>query len=193
MPRFQPEEIFKILREHQIHYVLIGGLAATLHGSPLRTGDADICPESTPENLERLAAALREMKARIRAPDAPEGLPVPFDAAFLGRMEVLNLTTDFGDLDLQFRPAGSQSYDSLKRRALDYDLSGERVPTAYLGDVIRSKRAADRPKDHQTLPTLDRMFDMWRVKAQQGLSARHFLIGCNHCDYIAQSWEEADV
>jgi hypothetical protein len=133
------------------------------------------------------------MKARIRTPDAPEGLPVPTDAAFLDRMEVLNLTTDFGDLDIQFKPAGVPGYEVLHQRALDYDLSGERVPTAYLGDVIRSKESAGRPKDHQMLPTLHRMRDMWKIAAQQGLATGQYLVNCSHCNYIAQTWEESDI
>ena len=80
MPRFDPEAILQLLERHEVRYVLIGGLAATLHGSPLRTGDADICPAATPDNLERLAAALREMEARIRSADAPGGPPFTCDA-----------------------------------------------------------------------------------------------------------------
>jgi hypothetical protein len=83
VPRFQPEAILHALHRHNVRYILIDGLAATLHGSPLRTGDADICPDTTPENLEHLALALREIGARIRADDAPEGLPFACDAAFL--------------------------------------------------------------------------------------------------------------
>lgn len=44
LPRFDPEAMLRVLTDHQVRYVLIGGLAATLHGSPVRTGDADICP-----------------------------------------------------------------------------------------------------------------------------------------------------
>jgi hypothetical protein len=83
-------------------------VGATLHGSPLPTRDADICPARDAGNLEHLAAALREMEARIRTEDAPEGLPFACDAAFLGLMELLNLTTRFGDLDLSFEPSATR-------------------------------------------------------------------------------------
>jgi len=66
MPRFDPVSMLRVLERHQVDYILIGGLAATLHGSPLRTGDVDICPRAELDNLERLAAALTEMEARIR-------------------------------------------------------------------------------------------------------------------------------
>jgi hypothetical protein len=77
--------------------VLIGGVAATLHGSPLRTGDTDICPESTPDNLGKLAGALRELNARIRTEGVEGGLVFSCDAAFLSRVALLNLETDAGD------------------------------------------------------------------------------------------------
>src|SRR5207249_6941980 len=82
-------------------------LAATLHGSPLRTGDADICPAKDAANLERLARALEAMDARVRAPDAEAGVRFACDARFLTGVELLNLTTRFGDLDIAFRPAGT--------------------------------------------------------------------------------------
>jgi hypothetical protein len=152
--RFQPEEIFRRLGEHEVHYVVIGGVAATLHGSPLRTGDADICPERGLDNLQRLAAALRAMDARIRAEDAPEGLAFGCDARFLAGIELLNLTTRYGDLDISFRPAGTEGFPDLVRGVVHYDLEGLVVPVADLADVIRSKEAANREKDRMALPVL---------------------------------------
>ena len=77
-----------------------------LHGSPAMTNDADICPDRSPENLERLAAALRAMHARIRTESEPDGLTFACDAVFLSRIDTtLNLVTDFGYFDLAFSPA----------------------------------------------------------------------------------------
>jgi hypothetical protein len=153
--RFQPEQMLRTLERHQVRYVVIGGVGATLHGSPLPTRDTDICPEPSEANLERLAGALRELEARIRAPDAPEGLPFSCDAAFLRQMQLLNLTTRFGDLDLSFLPAGTRGYQELEPRSVRYQLEdGIVVSVAALEDIIRSKEAANRDKDRQTLPTL---------------------------------------
>lgn len=154
MPPFQAEEIFACLDRHGVRYVLVGGLAAVLHGSPLPTLDADICPSEDLENRERLAAALAEMDARIRTPDAAGGVRFPHDAEFLARVELLNLATRFGDLDLAFRPAGVGSYSELATRAIEMSIGTLRVAVADLADVIRSKEAADRPKDRRTLPVL---------------------------------------
>ena len=138
-----------------MRYVMIGGVGATWHGSPLLTRDADICPAPDSANLESLANALREMQARIRTLDALEGLPFACDATFLRQMKLLNLTTRFGDLDLSFEPSGTGGYADLSLRSVEYDLGeGLVVPVAALEDIIRSKEAANREKDRQTLPTL---------------------------------------
>ena len=126
-----------------------------MHGSPLPTRDADICPEKGLPNREALAAALRELGARIRTPDSADGLPFACDATFLGRMLLLNLTTRFGDLDLSFEPSGTGGYGDLSPHAVVYELeAGLLVPVAALEDIIRSKEAANREKDRQALPTL---------------------------------------
>jgi hypothetical protein len=153
--RLQPEEILRILERHRVRYVVIGGVGATLHGSPLPTHDTDICPARDSANLDALAAALTELGARIRAPGVPDGLPFACDAAFIGQMNMLNLTTFRGDLDLSFQPSGTEGYVDLARRATPCDLGGGLVVSlASLEDIIRSKEAANREKDKLTLPTL---------------------------------------
>jgi hypothetical protein len=140
-----------------VRYVLIGGVAATLHGSPLRTGDTDICPDAHPDNLEKLATALRELKARIRTEGVEGGLAFSCDAAFLSRVGLLNLETEAGDVDLSFTPAGTDGYDDLVAHAARFDLAGTVAPTAALLDIIRSKTAANRPKDRASLPVLEEL------------------------------------
>jgi predicted nucleotidyltransferase len=164
MPRFQPEEIFRVLNHHDVKYVVIGGVAATLHGSNLRTGDVDICPPRDPENLDRLAGALREMEAKIRTSGVPEGLPFARDRDFLSRIDLLNLVTRFGDFDISFIPAGTAGYEDLSRAAVKIDLDPIVVPVASLEDVIRSKRAAGREKDLQQLPILELLLEEIRKR-----------------------------
>ncbi len=154
MAQFRPEEMFRVLARHKVAYVLIGGVAATLHGSNLRTGDVDICPARSKENLKRLAEALLEMEPRIRSAGTPEGTRFQCDAKFFAQTQMCNLTTRFGDLDISFEPAGTSGHEDLRAHAVEFDLDGLRVPTASLEDVIRSKAAAGRPKDLAALPTL---------------------------------------
>jgi hypothetical protein len=152
--RFQPRLVVETLNRHGVRYVLIGGVAATLHGSPLRTGDTDICPDAHPENLEKLAVALRALGARVRTEGVEGGLPFSCDAAFLSRVALLNLETDAGDLDVSFVPTGTGGYDDLAAHVARFDLDGVVAPAAALLDIIRSKAAANRPKDQATLPVL---------------------------------------
>jgi hypothetical protein len=153
-PRLEPRELFGALNRHEVRYVLIGMLAAALHGSPLATVDADICVDSEAENLDRLARALADLDARIRTTDDPRGISFPHDGAFLGRVGMWNLRTRAGDLDISFQPSGTQGYKDLRRAAVPYDVGGLEIPVASLLDVIRSKEAANRPRDRQALPTL---------------------------------------
>ncbi|MEM9204437.1 MAG: hypothetical protein AAGC53_22580 [Actinomycetota bacterium] len=149
-----PACVFANLAEHEVDYVLIGGLAAVLHGSTAMTNDADIVPDPAPANLGRLATALRSLDARLRVPETPNGLPFEPHPALLGSMRVLNLTTRCGDLDLAAEPAGIESYALLEQNAIVFRVTGQRVRVAALADIIRSKEAAGRPKDHATLPIL---------------------------------------
>ncbi len=150
----QPQELLETLARHDVEYVLIGGLAATLHGSSALTNDADICPEPSSENRERLAAALRDMDARIRTDAAPDGVRLAADADFLRRMQLVNLTTRYGDFDIAFQPTGIDGYENLSARATEVAIDGTIVRVASLADIIRSKEAANRPKDRATLPIL---------------------------------------
>ncbi len=146
--------LLEVLDRHKVAYVLIGGLAAVYHGSPFPTEDADITPQTDRTNLESLAAALVELHARIRTDSEPAGLPFACDPDSLAASGTLNLTTTAGDLDLTFEPAGTAGYDDLRRDATRTDLYGVTVQIASLADVIRSKQAANRPKDQRVLPTL---------------------------------------
>lgn len=150
----QPEALLRVLAEHDVRYVLIGGLAGVLYGSSALTNDADICPERSHENLTRLAAALRQMDARVRAHTEPDGLAFACDAEFLARMAMVNCTTRYGDFDISFVPAATNGYADLVQRAVEFDIDGVTVKVASLADIIRSKETANRPKDQRTLPIL---------------------------------------
>lgn len=156
---FAPEEMLRILSAHDVRFVLIGGYAAVLHGSAAFTSDADICPEHSPENLRRLAGALQEMDARIRASGTPDGFDFCCDEHFLAQMAMVNLITRYGAFDISFKPAGTNGYSDLVNDAVEYEILGTRVLVASLGDIIRSKEAADRPKDRQMLPHLRALED----------------------------------
>jgi hypothetical protein len=81
---------------------------------------------------------------------------VPFsrDATSLASSAVWNLVTTFGRIDLSLVPNGTQGYRDLVRESTDVEIVGVVVPVASLADVIRSKQAANRPKDQRVLPVL---------------------------------------
>jgi hypothetical protein len=156
------EQIIATLDEHQVRYVIIGGLAAVLHGSPIVTADADICPARDKENLRRLAGALRALRARLRVAGEPEGVAFPYDDVFLANVQVLNLTTPYGDLDLSYIPSGTSGYDDLVGNASRIMIGASEVHVASLEDVVRSKEAANREKDRAVLPILRLQLKMLR-------------------------------
>ena len=167
---FDPAVMLAALHEANVRFVLIGGMAAILHGDVGVTVDIDIAPANDPDNLQRLAAALRSLNARIRTGDGPRGLPFDCSAGFLrnlGPEAILNLTTRAGALDVSFTPAGTGGYADLRRDAVAMDAAeGVTILVASLADVIRSKSAADREKDRRALPRLQELLE--RTSADHG-------------------------
>ena len=156
---FDPERLFKVLASHGVKYVLIGALAARLQGFPRLTADADITPATDDENLSRLAAALRELDARIYTDQLPTGIPFDPDATLLGRAQIWNLVTSAGRLDVALTPSGTEGYDDLLNGAVRFEVFGVELLAACLEDIIRLKEAADRPQDRQDVLILREMLE----------------------------------
>lgn len=156
---FDPTELIHVLDSYRVRYVLIGGMAATLHGADYVTSDLDITPDQKIENLERLSRALTDLEARIRVQDHPEGLPFTHDGKSLAAVEFWNLVTRAGDLDISFVPSGTAGYADLQRDAVNVVIHGTSVAIASLADVVRSKEAAGRAKDRAALPMLRRLLE----------------------------------
>jgi hypothetical protein len=154
---FDPERIVTVLAKHGVRYVLVGALAARLQGFPRLTADADITPARDPGNMEGLAAALRELKARIYTESVPEGLPFDIDPVSLTRAELWNLATSAGRLDIVFEPAGTGGYEDLRKNAIKFQAFGIDLHAASLRDIVRSKKAADRPQDRQDVVVMKAM------------------------------------
>lgn len=146
---FAPELLLTTLAAHGVRFVLIGALAARLNGFPRVTADADLAPARDHENLERLAAALRALDARVYTDGVPEGLAFDCSAATLGRADGWNLVTSAGRVDLLFHPAGVVSFDELATEAERFEVFGVALLVAPLRAILRMKEAADRPKDRQ--------------------------------------------
>lgn len=154
---FDPERIVTVLAKHGVRYVLVGALAARLQGFPRLTADADIAPARDADNMRGLAAALRELKARVYTESVPEGLAFDIDPASLARAALWKLATSAGRLDLVFEPAGTGGYEDLKKNAAKFHAFGVDLHAADLRDIVRSKKAADRPQDRQDVVVMQAM------------------------------------
>jgi hypothetical protein len=160
---FDPVRICQILNEEGVDYVIVGGFAAVVHGSSLPTQDIDLVPSRRPDNLDRLGVALRRLNAMIRTAGDP--VQAPIDGPFLANTPLmLNLITDFGDVDLTFSPSGGLGgFEEWSVHALTVEIAeGLTVGIAALDDIIDSKRAANRPKDQMALPYLESLRDELR-------------------------------
>ena len=164
---FDPVEALRILERHGVRYVVVGALAAAAAGAPVVTADLDITPAPDPENLERLASALRALEARLPTPSDPEGVPFPVDAEMLASAEMWTLTTRVGELDVIFEPSGTRGFDDLRRDASRLCVAdGLEVLVASLADVVRSKEASARAKDLAQLPLLRQTLERARERGQ---------------------------
>ena len=162
-PDFDPARILSVLAAEEVQFVLVGGMAAILHGDVGVTVDLAVVPDRDAANLERLAHALRTLGARIRTEGEPEGLAFDCSAQFFANLSpdaIVNMTTEAGDLDVTFRPSGTQGFKDLRRDAIEIEAADcLHILVSSLADIIRSKEAAGREKDRLALPRLRRLLD----------------------------------
>lgn len=156
MATLEAPEICRVLNEHGVRYVVIGGMAAVYHGTDLTTEDVDITPSVDTANLDRLATALAAMNAQFLDPDGNVvELPEPrIEPELMLRMRSFRVDTRYGVLDVSFRPGATDGYDDLVQKATFIVIDSVAAPVADLHDVIRSKEAAGRPKDIAAIPAL---------------------------------------
>ncbi len=151
------EALIRRLGAGDIRFVLIGGFAGTVLGSPRTTVDLDIVYARDDDNLGRLAIALQPLEPRLRG--APPGLPFVLDAATLARGLNFTLTTRLGDLDLLGEVAGGGGYEDLLQHTRRIRVFDTEVAVVTLPQLIRLKRAAGRPKDLMALAELEALLE----------------------------------
>lgn len=146
-------EFAEHLLHHGVEFVVIGGQAATLHGSPLATFDVDVCYRRTPDNLARLATALQELHPTLR--DAPADLPFRLDAQSLALGSNFTFNTDAGPLDLLgwVEPLGA--FEDLLPGAERVAVGDLDLLVIGLDDLVTIKRHLGRAKDQATLVQLE--------------------------------------
>jgi len=149
----QVEPTLRLLTQHQVEFVIIGGVAISAHGSSYLTYDLDVCYARTRENLKRLAAALMPYKPRPR--DFPAGLPFVWDEQTLMQGANFTLSTDLGNIDLLGEVTGLGGYEQAREQSVVMNLFGMQCLVLSLDALINTKRAAGRAKDLLVLPELE--------------------------------------
>jgi hypothetical protein len=145
--------LLRCLAEAGVEYVVVGGAAATAHGSARLTQDLDVVYRRTDDNLRRLATALAPHRPYLRG--APDGLPFRWEAQTLHRGLNFTLTTILGDLDLLGEITGGGRYEDLLPDTGIVELFGLSCRVLGLEALIRVKRAAGRPKDLEAIAELE--------------------------------------
>ena len=145
--------LLRALADAGVDFIVIGGVAATVHGSSRLTRDVDVVYRRTRENIAHLVAALTPYQPYLRG--APPGLPFRWDVPTIERGLNFTLTTQLGDVDVLGEIVGGGGYDALLPsssliRVFDIDCR-----CLNLDRLIEVKRAAGRPKDLEAVAELE--------------------------------------
>lgn len=154
-------DLFNALDRHHVDYLLIGGMAASLHGVERATLDADITVAANPENLAHLIEAAEELRL------SPV-LPVPLEAfcnlQLLRQWHTeLNLgtfalrTSDLADARVDVLMFPPVEFSGMSQRATLFDVAGTTIRVASIDDLIALKQAFGRPIDHSDIAHLQRI------------------------------------
>ena len=142
-----------LLVHGNIEFVVIGGMAAAVHGSTRATLDLDVVYARSRENVTRMAAALAPHAPYLRG--APSGLQFKFDVDTILHGLNFTLTTDIGDFDFLGEVTGGGTYEDLLPHTIEIDAFGVRCRYVDLVTLVKLKRAAGRPKDLEAIAELE--------------------------------------
>jgi len=149
--------LLETLLKAGVEFIVVGGAAATAHGSARLTVDLDVVYGRSPDNIKRLAAALAPFAPYLRG--APAGLPFQWDERTIARGLNFPLTTFLGDIDLLGEITGGGSYDDLLPHSIELDPFGISCRCLSLPQLISVKRAAGRPRDLEAVAELEAILE----------------------------------
>jgi hypothetical protein len=147
------ERVIRSLAEHGAEFVIVGATAAIAQGAPIATIDLDLGYRRTRANVERMVRALQPFRPRLRG--VPESVPFTWGVETVLRGCNFTLVTDAGDVDLLGYITGVGDYAAMTANAFILRLFDYQILTMGLEEIIRSKKAAGRPKDKAVLPVLE--------------------------------------
>jgi predicted nucleotidyltransferase len=149
--------LLRALADGGVDFIIVGGAAATAHGSSRLTQDLDVVYERSRENVARLARALAPYDPYLRG--APAGLPFRLDEATIRSGLNFTLTSKLGDVDLLGEIVGGGGYAELRPHTVELEVFGVRCLCLDLDKLIDVKRAAGRPKDLEVIAELEAIRD----------------------------------
>jgi hypothetical protein len=149
----QIEPTLRLLTQHQVEFVIVGGVAISAHGSSYLTYDLDVAYARTRDNLKRLAGALAPYHPHPR--DFPPDLPFVWDAQTIKQGMNFTLTTDLGNIDLLGEVTGLGNYEAVRAQSVVMNLFELQCRVLSLDALIVAKRAVGRTKDLLVLPELE--------------------------------------
>lgn len=158
------QSLIRLLAESKVEYILVGGAAATAHGSARLTQDLHIVYRRSSENMARLAGCLSSHHPYLRG--APPGLPFHLDAETIAHGLNFTLITDLGALDLFGEITGGGRYEDLVQDTIQIELFGITCRCLSLDRLIAVKRAVGRPRDLEAIAELEVLRDEGRKGAQ---------------------------
>lgn len=151
------KELIRVLVRHQIKFVIIGGVAAIVHGSARSTFDLDVVYSRDKKNIKRLVKALKPYSPYLR--EAPAGLPFLFNLETVLKGLSFTLTTNLGNLDLLGEVMGGGTYEDLLPRSEEIEVFGVKCLCVSLEQLIHIKRAAGRPRDFEAIAELEAILE----------------------------------
>jgi hypothetical protein len=149
--------LLRLLTENEVEFIIVGGAAATAHGSARLTYDLDIVYGRSGDNLARIVNALGPIQPYLRG--APPGLPFEWSTETLKKGLNFTLITTLGPLDLLGEIVGGGGYEQLCSETIEVEVAGVKCRCLNLERLIKVKRAAGRPKDLEVVAELEQILD----------------------------------
>ena len=156
---FDPEQILRVLAEHHVDYVVVGGIAVQTYGYIRATQDLDIVPDPGLANLSRLGEALAALGARLHRAARSVDITDPHILKTAGLVPLLTIHGRLDLLNIESTAGTPARYRELRERALEVQLGDATVPVVALDDLIKMKRAAARDVDRADIRALTRSDD----------------------------------
>lgn len=142
------ERVMSAFRAHRLEVILIGNSAAAIQGAPVTTDDLDFMFRDTPINDKKLKSAAADLGGLVTKPHYP----------ISGLRRFVDDESNV-QIDVMGKIHGVKSFESLRSRAEEIEVGSETVLVASLEDIIKSKKAAGRPKDLASLPAIEDTLD----------------------------------